>query len=63
MLKITLIAYFLSSGQYVERFATLNDCNDVIIEAQLVKGEDLWSAVCTGPENEILISAGVDIGP
>lgn len=62
-MKYILIAYFLSSGQYTQKFATLNDCNDVIIEAQLVKGEDLWNAVCVGPENEILISAGADLGP
>jgi hypothetical protein len=62
-MKFLLIAYFLSSGQYTQQFATLNDCNDVIIEAQLTKGTDLWSAVCVDPENEILISAGADLGP
>lgn len=62
-MKYMLIAYFLSSGQYRQEFFTLDDCNDVIIEAQLVKGGDLWSAVCVGPENEILISAGADLGP
>ena len=62
-MKYILIAYFLSSGQYTEKFATLDDCNNVIIEAQIVKGRDLWSAVCVGPENEILISAGADLGP
>ena len=62
-MKFLLIAYFLSSGQYTEKFASLDDCNNVIIEAQLVKGSDMWSAVCLGPENEILISAGADLGP
>lgn len=62
-MKFLLICYFLSSGQYTEKFATLDDCNDVLIEAQIVKGTDLWSVVCVGPENEILISAGADLGP
>lgn len=62
-MKYTLIAYFLLSGQYTQQFATLDDCNDVMIEAQLVKGPDLWTALCLGPEDEVLISMQRDLGP
>ncbi len=62
-MKFLLIAYFLSSGQYRQEFFTLDDCNDVIIEAQIVKGSDMWTAACYGPEDEVLISVSRDLGP
>jgi len=62
-MKFLLIAYFLSSGQYTQEFATLDDCENVMIEAQIVKGPDLWTAVCVGPQDEVLISMQRDLGP
>lgn len=52
------IAYFLSSGQYTQKFATYQDCHDVLVEAQIVKGPDLWSAVCVGPDDQVALSIG-----
>jgi hypothetical protein len=44
----TLVIYFLSSGLYQEPHISAVDCNDALIEATLVKGNELWSAVCVG---------------
>ena len=57
-MKWLLVAYFLSSGQYTQEFATLEDCEGVMIEAQIVKGPDLWPAVCVGPDDQVAVSFG-----
>ena len=57
-MKYLLIAYFLSSGQYTQSFATAQDCFDVLTEARLVKGPDLWSAICVGPDEDVFLSVG-----
>lgn len=54
MIKTWLLTiYFLSSGLYSETFVSAIDCNDVLIEAQMLKGKDVWTAICTGPDDEI----------
>lgn len=45
-----LVVYLLSSGIYFEPHSSAESCNDAMIEARLVKGEDLWSGVCVEPE-------------
>jgi hypothetical protein len=62
-MKWTLVLILLSFGQHTETFSTAEECQDVFLEALIVKGDDVFSAVCVGPENEILISAGADLGP
>jgi hypothetical protein len=57
-MKYLLVAYFLSSGQYTQSFATHDDCKDVLIEASIMKGPDLWSAVCVGPDDDVYASIG-----
>lgn len=62
MKTFTLVLYLLSSGMYSERFATSEDCKDAMIEANLVKGMEIWSAVCVDPEDEVFAQVG-GIGP
>ena len=57
-MKWLFVAYFLSSGQYTQEFATLEDCEGVMIEAQIVKGPDMWTAVCVGPDDQVAVSFG-----
>ena len=63
-MKWILVAYFLSSGFYSEKFVTERDCQDALIEAGLVRGHDLWSAVCTDDARGLDdVVADRDIGP
>lgn len=57
-MKFLLIIYFLSTGQYTQTFATAEDCHDVLVEAQVVKGPDIWTAVCVGPDDNVFVSIG-----
>ena len=59
-----LILYVLSTGFYSEKFITSQDCNEALMEAQILKGPDIWSAVCVGPDDETIPSVVTkDIGP
>lgn len=58
MKTFVLVLYLLGSGIYSERFSTLEDCHDSIIEAQLIKGNDVWSAMCLGSDDEIYAALG-----
>lgn len=62
MKTFTLVLYVLSSGMYQERFATSEDCKDAMIEANLVQGTELWSAVCVSPDEEVYVQLG-GLGP
>lgn len=53
-----LVAWFMSSGQYTQSFSNYQDCYDVLAEAQIVKGSDLFSGVCIGPDDEVAVSVG-----
>jgi hypothetical protein len=59
MKPFLLVLYLLGSGMYQERFATSEDCKDAMIEANIVKGIDLWSAVCVSPDEEVYVQLGV----
>jgi hypothetical protein len=59
----TLVLYVLSSGIYEEKHISAIDCNDALIEAQIVKGKELWSGVCTGPEDIVTSQISSEIGP
>ncbi len=48
-----LTAYFLSTGFYTEAFVSDRQCQDALIEAHYVRGDDLWSGVCTGLDDQI----------
>lgn len=61
-MKYLLIIIFLTSGQYTEKFSTLENCHDAMVEAQLVKGNDVWSALCAGPDDEVYAELG-DVAP
>lgn len=59
-----LVCYFLSSGQFIESFATLQDCEDALKLAQIVKGDDLWSGTCVDDDKHPMATALTkDIGP
>ena len=57
-MKYLLIIIFLSSGQYTQTYATLEDCHDGIIEAELIKGNEVWSAMCVGTDDEVYAALG-----
>lgn len=57
-MKWTLVCFFLSTGQYTQDFMTYQDCYDVLVEAEMVKGTDLFSAVCIGPDDQVAVSVG-----
>ena len=60
-----MVIYFLSSGFYSEKFVSLENCQDALLEARYVRGpNDLWSGVCTGPDDDFDLTAITrDIGP
>jgi hypothetical protein len=62
-MKWLLVIYFLSSGLYQEPHISAVDCNDALIEATLVKGNELWSAVCVGPDDEVTSQVSKELGP
>ena len=62
MKTFILVLYLLGSGMYSERFATADDCKDAMIEANIVKGTEVWSAVCVSPDEEVYVQLG-GIGP
>ena len=62
-MKWLLVIYFLNTGLYQEPHLSAIDCNDALIEASLVKGNDLWSAVCIGPDDEVTSQTSTDMGP
>jgi len=51
MKSYLLMIYLISTGLYTEPHATFESCNDALIEAQLVKGEDFWGGTCVEPED------------
>ena len=52
-MKYILIIYFLSTGYHSERFISLENCEDALLEARYVRGPyDLWSGVCMGPDDD-----------
>jgi hypothetical protein len=59
----TLVIYILSTGLYQEKHISAVSCNDALIEASIVKGRELWSAVCVGPDDEVTSQISTDIGP
>jgi hypothetical protein len=59
----TLVLYILSSGIYEEKHISAVDCNDALLEAYLVKGSELWSAVCVGPDDEVTAQISRELGP
>ena len=59
----TLILYVLSSGLYEEKHISARDCEDALIEAHIVKGLELWSGVCVGPDDLVTSQISADIGP
>lgn len=59
----TLVLYVLSSGIYEEKHISAIDCNNALLEASIVKGSDIWSAVCVGPDDEVTAQISTDIGP
>ena len=46
MKPIILVIYMMSSGLYVEPQASIEDCEDVLLEASIVMGRDLWTGGC-----------------
>ena len=50
-MKFWLVIYLLSTGIYFEPHSTEEGCNDALIEARLVKGNDLWSGMCVDPSD------------
>lgn len=61
MKPFILTLYLLGSGLYQERFSTLENCKDAMIEANIVKGNDIWSAVCVSPDEEVYVQLGSNI--
>ena len=62
-MKYLLVLYILSSGIYEEKHISAIDCNDALLEAYLVKGKDLWSAVCVGPDDKVTSQISKELGP
>lgn len=63
MKTYTLLVYLLSYGFYQEDHISARSCHEAMIEAQLVRGPDLWTATCVGPDDEITEQISKDIGP
>lgn len=53
MKSYILILVLLSSGPYTERFFTADECKEALMEAELVKGRELWSGVCSDKDDDI----------
>lgn len=51
-MRFFLVIYLLSTGIYFEPHSSERDCNEALIEAQLVKGEDLWGGMCIEPDTD-----------
>lgn len=62
-MKWLLLIIFLSSGVYEEKHISAESCIDAIHEANIVKGKDVWSASCFGPDDQVIATAVEDIGP
>ena len=57
-MKYILIIYFLSTGFHSERFVSMENCEDALLEARYVRGPyDLWSGVCMEPDENFDITA------
>lgn len=63
MMGWTLLLYILSYGFYQEHHISARSCEDAMIEARLVRGPDLWSATCVGPDDEIVAQINGELGP
>lgn len=62
-MKWTLVLYILATGLYQEKHISAVSCNEALIEASIVKGHELWSAVCVGPDDEVISQISRDLGP
>lgn len=52
MLKpFVLVMYLLSTGLYSETFATVEDCEDALVEASLLLGGDIYTGDCFDRED------------
>lgn len=62
-MKWILTIYLLSSGMYQERFISAQDCQDTLLLTHVLNGANLWTGICTGPDDEVSMRITTDIGP
>jgi len=62
-MKFILIIYLLSSGYYQEPHVSAEACEDTLKLTHVLYGNDLWSGVCMGPDDEVTLEITTDIGP
>lgn len=62
-MKWLLMIYVLSVGQYQESHISAQNCYDAMLEAQLVRGDDLWTALCISPDDTVEFQISKELGP
>lgn len=53
MKSYILILVLLSSGPYSERFYNAQECKEALMEAELVKGREVWSGICADKDDDV----------
>lgn len=53
MKSYILLLVFLSSGPYTERFYNAQECREALMEAEITRGRDLWSGICSDKDDEV----------
>ncbi len=53
MKSYILILVLLSSGPYSERFFTAQECKEALMEAEITRGKDVWSGICSDKDDEV----------
>lgn len=51
MKGIVLVLCLISKGLYSETFATVEDCQDALVLASLVRGDDVYTGECFEAED------------